>query len=337
MNMKIKKTVLGLLFLSLIGCNQNEMFLEEQYKKVLYVLSESDQTFPVIHSLNETKSTGYLTVYVGGTLAIDKDVTVVFEKDTSILKKYNLSNYDLDTSKYAIELDPSRYEISNYSATLKAGSDKPYVLFPISINPEGLSPDSAYMIPLRIKSTSEFEINPEKSNVLYHVYIENKFAKQISRTTLFMRGTEKTEGSTSTPKQISANKILFPLTKQSVRLNAGMLNSSNKMDLDLINKSSLIMEIGEEDLVFNNGAPYKLLNLKPYKDGLIEVTLMENNDDENTVLSIAESNRYITEFGVTRYYLCYKYRTLKKASINGAPSEWNDWIEIKENLKVPTE
>ena len=334
MNKKINSLMIGIFFSSLIGCTQGDMFEKEQYKKVVYVLSESDKTFPVVHSLNETKSTGHLTVYVGGTLATDKDVTVTFEKDTSMLLKYNLSNFDIDTDKYAVELDTSRYEIPNYSVTLKAGSEYPYARLPIVVTPEGLSPDSVYMISLRIKDVSEFEINKEKDNVMYRLYLKNDFAEQQNVTTLFMRGTETTEG--SKPKQISANKVLHPLTGRTVRVNAGMLNSANKAEKDLINQSSLIMEISKEEEVSIQGATYNPLYLKPYKNNLIEVVQIGKKEEDGTTLSVKESNRYITEYGITRYYLCYKFRTVKEALADGTPTEWNEWIEISENLKVPT-
>ena len=35
---------------------------------------------------------------------------------------------------------------------------------------------------------------------------------------------------------------------------------------------------------------------------------------------------------VTRFYLSYKYRTLKTAATNDAPAEWNSWIEVYENI-----
>jgi len=67
-NKVIYRITACLFFVGLIACNQSNMFQEEQYKKVLYVLSDDNMAFQVIHSLNETESTGYLTLYAGGTL-----------------------------------------------------------------------------------------------------------------------------------------------------------------------------------------------------------------------------------------------------------------------------
>ena len=54
-------------------------------------------------------------------------------------------------------------------------------------------------------------------------------------------------------------------------MNAGIENSANKAEEELINKSSLIMEIGEEELTYIDGTKYNTLILKPYKSELIEV------------------------------------------------------------------
>ena len=65
--------------MGLTACNENSIFEGELYKKVVYVLSETDLTFPVTHSLNTPVSGGYITNYAGGTRAIDQDVTVTLE------------------------------------------------------------------------------------------------------------------------------------------------------------------------------------------------------------------------------------------------------------------
>ena len=131
--------------------------------------------------------------------------------------------------------------------------------------------------------------------------------------------------------------ILYPLSKRGVRLNAGIENSANKAEEELINKSSLIMEIGEEELTYIDGTKYNTLILKPYKSELIEVVQLPGTTDDDEALSVQQANRYITVDGVTRFYLSYKYRTLKTAATNDAPAEWNSWIEVYENMKVPTD
>ena len=45
--------------MGLTACNENSIFEGELYKKVVYVLSETDLTFPVTHSLNTPVSLGH--------------------------------------------------------------------------------------------------------------------------------------------------------------------------------------------------------------------------------------------------------------------------------------
>lgn len=322
--------------MGLASCNENSIFEGELYKKVVYVLSETDLTYSVTHSLNTPTSVGYITIYAGGTTAIDQDVTVTLERDPDLLDKYNHDNFDLDEDRYAKELAPSRYTIKSYTAEMKVGNQDPYVKLPIEVRVDGLSPDSTYLIPLRIASCTPYEVNKDKSRVLYKVYIENDFTSQKNPLTLFMRGTQLRENE-SKPVQISANKVLYPISKRGVRLNAAIENSANKADEELINKSSIIMEIGEEELTSVDGIKYNTLKLKPYNPKLMEVVQLPGVNDDDVQLSVEEANRYITVDEVTRYYLSYKYRTLKTAADGDTPAEWNPWIVVYENMKVPTD
>lgn len=322
--------------MGLTSCNENSIFEGELYKKVVYVLSETDLTFSATHSLNTPSSVGYITIYAGGTTAIGQDVTVTLERDPNLLDKYNHDNFDLDESKYAKELDPSRYTIKNYTAVMKVGDLDPYTKLPVEVRVEGLSPDSTYLIPLRIANCTPYEVNDNKYQVLYRVYIENDFTSQKNPLTLFMRGTQQREGETK-PIQISANKILYPLSRRGVRLNAAIENSANKADEELINKSSLIMEIGEEELISMDGTKYNTLTLKPYNSKLLEVVQLPVINDNDVPLSVEEANRYITVDEVTHFYLSYKYRTLRTLGNGDIPAEWNPWIEVYENMKVPTD
>lgn len=325
-----------ILLIGLAACNKDDIFQKEQYKKVMYVLSGTDLTYAVSHSLNTPASTGYISIYAGGTLAIDQDATVTLERDPDLIDKYNHDNFDLEESKYAKELPASRYTIKDYTVVLKVGSQDPYVKLPVEINPQGLSPDTTYLIPLRIASSTPYEVNNDKSRVLYRVYIENDFTSQKSPLTVFMRGTRLAEGETKLT-QISANKVFYPLTKRGIRINAGIENSINKADEELINKSSLIMEVSEEELTNVDGIKYNTLKLKPYKSEFIEVIQLPGTTDDGAEISIQEANRYITVDETSRFYLSYKYRTLKTKATEDAPATWNPWIEVYENMRVPTD
>lgn len=52
---------------------------------------------------------------------------------------------------------------SHIQVTMKQGGEMPYALLPIKIRPEGLSPDSLYMIPLKLTGVSAYEINQRRT------------------------------------------------------------------------------------------------------------------------------------------------------------------------------
>ena len=107
-----------------------------------------------MHDLNETESTGYISINCGGSLRIDRDVDVTLEYAPEVLQNYNKIKYDIDQSKYAKELPSKYYSIAQMGVTLKASSPDTYNVMPIQVKPDGLSPDSNYLIPMRIKSVS---------------------------------------------------------------------------------------------------------------------------------------------------------------------------------------
>ncbi|MDE5982499.1 MAG: DUF1735 domain-containing protein, partial [Duncaniella sp.] len=95
---KIIMTLCLLPILGLVACNEDDQFKGELYKKVIYVLSDDDLIFQSEHALGE-ESTGYLTLYCGGTEHISQDVTVEMEPDDDLLYEYNYKNFDLNESK----------------------------------------------------------------------------------------------------------------------------------------------------------------------------------------------------------------------------------------------
>lgn len=300
----ILATTLALLAFS--SCNEYSHFEGELYKKVIYVLSsDNNKVFAETHSLNEPISLGHITIYAGGTTPLDQDVTIVLEKDEEQLGIYNLTNFDIDKSKYAKELDPSKYEIPSYEVTLKKESETPYALITVNVKPEGLSPDSAYFIPLKIKSVSAFEVNPARNNVLYRVYLANDYANQMEATQYSMKGERGETG--KLPYNATLNKRVFPLTKNKVRTTAGIVVFAN--NTGFINSNSMVMEVNDVT---------KKITVTPYNPAFLEIEQIGGD----------EENYYGPDFmGINRFYIHYKYRTI---SADGTKS---NWINMQESMK----
>ncbi len=321
--MKINRILLiATLPLCMIACNEDDQFDKELYKKVIYVLSGDDLTFPVNHDLNQEETTGYISINCGGTKHIDTDVTVELEPDDEALAKYNKLNYDLNVAKYAHKLGAEYYDIPNMVTVLKADNENTYSTIPVYVRPEGLSPDSTYLIPLRIKSVSGYEINPDKQTVLYRVLLKNDYATQSPTVYYKTRGTDGTyksgteEIEKSSPYTLS--RIVVPLTKNSIRCFAGM----NTYELSNLTEEA-IRKYGMR-ITVNEDATLTLTAI-----GSIQIEMLGGG----------ESNYYLetksTLYNRHAFTLHYRYRLLKDGcdGSNG-DADYDIWHEIEETMEA---
>ena len=215
MKQKVILFITGVMTLTFFGCNNDEIYQEEQYKTSIYLLSGADNIFVVSFTLNEAEPVRYISIGCGGSTANEKDVVVTLEPNPDMLDRYNYLNYDFE-SQYAKLLPADRYELASYSVTLPANSNYHYARIPIKVRTLGLSPDTIYFVPLKIKSVSEYEVNENKQDVLYRVAIENDYAKQLVPTYYAKSGTM------SNPLAVlSGTKQVFPLEKDKVRMFVG--------------------------------------------------------------------------------------------------------------------
>lgn len=321
--MKINRLLFILVLpICLVACNEDEQFDKELYKKVVYVLSGDDLTFPVNHDLNQEETVGYISVNCGGTKHIDRDVVVELETDDEALAVYNKLNYDLDESKFAHKLDAKYYNMPIWTTILRADNENTYSTIPVHVRPEGLSPDSIYLIPLRIKSVSDYEINPSKQTVLYRVLLKNDYATQSPVVRYKTRGTDvefKEDGidiEKSSPYTLS--RIVVPLTKKSVRCFVGVNTYEiSSLTKEAINKYGMRITINEDGT----------LTLNPIGSAQIE---MLNGRENNNHLSYKS-----TLFTYHVFMLNYRYRLLKDGcdGSNG-DIDYGVWHEIEETMET---
>lgn len=260
MKTMIKKAGYFLMLFGLTACEPFN-FDQEMGQKVICIISDNDLVYTGMHDLNQTESTGYISINCGGSLHIDRDVNVILEYAPDILQQYNKLKYDIDNLKYAKELSSEYYSISNMEVTLKANSPDTYGVMPIQVKPVGLSPDSVYMIPLRIKSVSAYSVNPDKSQALYQVYMKNLYARTDEATIYNASGKVQKEGESE--RDAAASQTLHPLTKNSVRIFAGI--KGYEKNEEIINKNSIIVTINEDNS----------LTMKPYNADYIEVASID--------------------------------------------------------------
>ncbi len=300
---RIQRIIVSLLVVmatTLFSCERDEVFQKEQYKNVVALISESDNVSRKFHSLGE-ESVGYVAASVGGTNPTTKNIIVNLVEDHSFIDAYNKTNYDLDKRKYVRTLPKSKYDIDSYQFTIPAGEIGGRL--PIRIRPDGLSPDSAYFISLRLESASAYEVNPSKSYVLYRVRIKNWWAVGDGSSSYSMNIKQRESGSTS-EIQMPGRKIMHPISENQVRIMAG--NETYASDINVFNKFALVLTIGEDNKV----------TISSYKD--VEVTQIDGDSDFPNIFRIEDDG-----------YKKYKSFLLKYSYKSG-----NKTLEIKEELRL---
>ncbi|GGH05939.1 DUF4361 domain-containing protein [Sphingobacterium alkalisoli] len=238
------------------SCDDHEMFEKEMYKNEVSLISSDDHNvFQEVVQMTGGEIIGYVAASVGGTHAPEKDLVIGLEEDPEPLKEYNWSNFDAAEDLYAKLVPAGKYELLDDKIIIKAGERTGRTM--IKLRPEGLSPDSTYFIGLKATDVSGVEINPTKNTVLYQVSFENAYASQITSSRYTMTGIKDGE------IPVAANKELFPLTHNSVRMIAG--NETFQSTEAAFAKTAIILEVDEDNKV----------SIKPYKD--IQVTQLNND------------------------------------------------------------
>jgi hypothetical protein len=270
--LKIKVLIITLAGVMVCSCDRDELFEREQYKKVFALLSDDEfNIFAEEHDLALDESQGFVSaVCGGGSLPTEKDINITIVEDEDLLLQYNMSNYDVNVSEYAHLLSKDKYSIANYSITIPAGERNG--LMSIKIRANGLSPDSAYFIPLRVDRFTAYEVNPDKSNVLYRVFMKNYYAVNKSETIYTCRG--KRNGI-----NVVGNKRVFPVRGNSVRIMAGELTF--EPTVNVINEGSILLTVDENNNV----------RIDPWKN--IEVTQV-NDDPEYPNIFYTHDDGYNT-------------------------------------------
>lgn len=264
---KIHIAVLSLVFL-LASCNDDQLFEQEMYKNVVALISSDyHNTFQeVVHLTGEDEIVAYIAASTGGTHAPTQDLIIGLEEDAEPLAQYNWSVFDADERLYAKSLPTDKYEIVDYQIRIGAGERTGRTM--IRLRPDGLSPDSSYFIGLKATDVSGVELNPQKRTMLYQVLLKNDYASQADNSLYTMTGMKNQMAT-------AANKQLFPLTHNSVRMVAG--NETFQSTEAAIAGNSLILEVDEQNKV----------TIKPYKD--IQITQIDGDPMYPNVFRLEES------------------------------------------------
>jgi hypothetical protein len=226
------------------ACNDDAVFEKEQYKKVVALVSNEDyNVFPVVHNLTGEETEGYITASLGGSNPSTMEVTLSLVQDNSLVDVYNIGNFDVSKEKYAQVLPSDRFRIESYQLVIPAGQRSGRLS--VWIQPEGLSPDTVYFIPLRVNTFVGYEINPDKADVLYKVFYKNYYASTATATTYTMlaKYSKNREAFVDIPGLVTVH----PLTRNKIRLFAGDISFS--ADAQKIDDSAITAEVQDDNSV----------------------------------------------------------------------------------------
>ena len=298
-NIRIIVAVIGVLMIT-NACDPDKIYKEELYQHVISLSSSANNNIlQYTHELG-SEEFAYIVASCGGTGAVEQDVHISLAVDAEVLETYNWAMYENDKTKYAHLLPLSNYVMDHNHILIPKGEHSGWMS--IRIKPNGLSPDTAYFLPLAIESTSAYELNPKKSHLLYRVLIKNQYAEQLTSgyNNYRMDGFINT-----TPTTIQA-KPIQPLAVNKVRMMAGNLGFS--ASIPILEARAVILEMTGNSV-----------QIKPYKeDGTLAVTQLDDDPlYPNTYQMVYEWDKKYKQF-----LLHYTFKA-------GSASE----VEVRERLR----
>jgi hypothetical protein len=287
-HLNIPKILIALLLVaSTYACDRDELFTREQYKNQIALLSDDGYNiFQEEVDLSQNETVGYVVASCGGSHLITEDIRIDLAEDENLLYKYNKSNYDTDESKYALKLPDDNYDIDEYRILVQAGQRTGAL--PVKVRPDGLSPDSIYFIPLKVKTFSAYEMHPNKTTVLYRVLLKNYWATLKSATYYSLRGIRNSIN-------VMGTKQVFPVSARKVRIIAG--NETFAADKNTIDATSILLEVADDGRV----------KITPWKE--IEVTQVDGDPSYPNIFKIEDLGYAMYKTFLLRYDYVYNGTT----------------------------
>ncbi|MDR1155308.1 MAG: DUF4361 domain-containing protein [Bacteroidales bacterium] len=293
----LKICMIAMIAVAMNACDRDEVFEREQYKQVIALLSEGDfNIFAEEHDPATADEEGYTDGYIaascGGALPTTQPVTLNITEDADLLQQYNNINFATESYKYALYLPSDRYMIDHPVIAIKQGERNGRMK--IRIRAGGLSPDSVYLIPLRVDKCSAYELNPNKSMVLYRVYPVNFWASTKTVPVYSHRGILLEDGTTA-PINTMMTKQMLPVSGNEVRIFAG-----NKIvttaTASIIEKWAMRLSIDDSGNIA----------IRPWSDSYfgLKVAQVDGDPDYPNVVKLVDDG-----YGKTfkTFLLCYDY------------------------------
>lgn len=166
---------LGLSLLLFAGCDMEAPLDQQLYPETVYIVGARDKIIYRDLDMGYDQDTVYVSVAVSGSLPSSQEVTVELEEYPQAIADYNakeLSSNDILNQN----LPGGLYNFPNPNAIVKKGDV--YGTYPVYVKPATLHIDSLYMISLKLKSTTAFEMAENDTVVLVKFNLMNQYSGQ---------------------------------------------------------------------------------------------------------------------------------------------------------------
>lgn len=288
--MKIKKyRTIATVFLPIIfsllffaSCEENPI-KSEQYIKQVYIVGAENvvKSFDVKYG-NEPQST-YISIACGGSLNMDKDITIKLDHNDSTINWYNNKYMWSCPLQYQV-LDPSYY-VTSLSAEIKKGDI--YGRMPITVSTGNLNCDSLYSITFKIKSVSDYTYRSTDTVLIMNLNFINDYSGTYQLTANTNTVTYDSNGNEtlSNPQSLNLSRTLKAVNDSTVRLfNA---NTTEDSYISSMSKDKYLGDIDNE-----------CITLSIRKDGSVGVAGWKNLIVLNPTASYSSGT-----FTFTYYYM----------------------------------
>lgn len=157
----------------LAGCDAESPMDMDLYPPKVYIVGAVNKIVNRDLHIGNDPDTISVSVAVSGSRPSGQNVTVQLVEQPDAIAYYNSRELSSEVTHYQ-QLPASNYSYPEEHLTIKAG--QVYGTFPIVIKPYQLHCDSLYMLPLKLKSTSSYELTQKDTIVLVRVNLVNSYS-----------------------------------------------------------------------------------------------------------------------------------------------------------------
>jgi len=172
----MKNTILlplALLSFFLVGCDVESPTSKDLYPQQVYIVGATDKIIDRDLNIGVLTDTVSISVAVSGSRPSSQDVTVTLGEDSAAISTYNTRNLSALITQYR-KLADNIYSYPSNKVTIKAG--QVYSTFPIHIKTSTFHCDSLYMIPLKLTSTTAYNLIKTDTVALVKLNMVNEYS-----------------------------------------------------------------------------------------------------------------------------------------------------------------